>query len=583
MVDMSRAHVWAWDARPWPDFPDRLETWTDGSNHARGHWLNGRSGVALADVVSEICARCEIQETDVEQLHGSVTGYAVEAVETARQSLQPLMLGYCFDSNTIEGRLAFANRGGSSVIQLHAGSCVAAGNQPVVTLTRSPAAEAAERVSVGFVRADMDYATGAVEALAPEASEPRTEQMSLPLVLSEGEARAVAARALSEAQVARETLGCSVPLSRMSLSPGDLISFPTEGGILYRVDRIEDAGARSIIGVRVEPAVYQVPVSEVRGGRRQTLTAPGPVTVQFLDLPLLTGDEAPVGSHLAVARAPWSGAVAVYTANSDHGYRFQQDVRRPAVIGELLDPLPWAESGRWMRAGARVRVSGSLQGRSEEDVLNGANAAALRFGPEGDWEVIQFELAELVAPKTYMLRKLLRGQAGTDAVVPDVWPAGTTFVLLDGAVQQLPLPSSARGRAKHYRIGPASRSYDDPSYVHRIEVSLGTGLRPYRPVHLSARRRSDGAVEVTWFRRTRVDGDSWLGTDVPLGEEGEAYVVRIYDAGALAREAETSSSVYRYTEADQASDGVAGALTIEVAQVSVRFGPGPFERIEFDG
>jgi hypothetical protein len=236
-----------------------------------------------------------------------------------------------------------------------------------------------------------------------------------------------------------------------------------------------------------------------------------------------------------------------------------------------------------MRAGARVRVSGSLQGRSEEDVLNGANAAALRLGPEGDWEVIQFELAELVAPKTYMLRKLLRGQAGTDAVVPDVWPAGTTFVLLDGAVQQLPLPSSARGRAKHYRIGPASRSYDDPSYVHRIEVSLGTGLRPYRPVHLSARRRSDGAVEVTWFRRTRVDGDSWLGTDVPLGEEGEAYVVRIYDAGALAREAETSSSVYRYTEADQASDGVAGALTIEVAQVSVRFGPGPFERIEFDG
>ena len=30
MVDMARAHVWAWDARPWPDFPDRLETWADG-------------------------------------------------------------------------------------------------------------------------------------------------------------------------------------------------------------------------------------------------------------------------------------------------------------------------------------------------------------------------------------------------------------------------------------------------------------------------------------------------------------------------------------------------------------------------
>ena len=32
MVDMAHAHVWAWDARPWPDFPDRRETWVDGSN-----------------------------------------------------------------------------------------------------------------------------------------------------------------------------------------------------------------------------------------------------------------------------------------------------------------------------------------------------------------------------------------------------------------------------------------------------------------------------------------------------------------------------------------------------------------------
>ena len=38
-----------------------------------------------------------------------------------------------------------------------------------------------------------------------------------------------------------------------------------------------------------------------------------------------------------------------------------------------------------------------------------------------------------------------------------------------------------------------------------------------------------------------------------------------------------------YTAAEQAADGAAAALAFEVAQVSVRFGPGPFERIEFDG
>ena len=56
MVDMERAHVWAWDARPWPDFPNRLETWVDGGNYETGHWLNGRASIAsLAEVVAEVC------------------------------------------------------------------------------------------------------------------------------------------------------------------------------------------------------------------------------------------------------------------------------------------------------------------------------------------------------------------------------------------------------------------------------------------------------------------------------------------------------------------------------------------------
>ena len=58
MVDMSRAHVWAWDARPWPDFPARMETWVDGANYECGHWLNGRAAlVSLGEVVAEICGR----------------------------------------------------------------------------------------------------------------------------------------------------------------------------------------------------------------------------------------------------------------------------------------------------------------------------------------------------------------------------------------------------------------------------------------------------------------------------------------------------------------------------------------------
>ncbi len=51
------AHVWAWDARPYPRFPGNRALWSDGGNYARGHWLNGRATArTLASVVAEICA-----------------------------------------------------------------------------------------------------------------------------------------------------------------------------------------------------------------------------------------------------------------------------------------------------------------------------------------------------------------------------------------------------------------------------------------------------------------------------------------------------------------------------------------------
>ena len=586
MVDMGRAHVWAWDARPWPDFPNRLETWVDGGNYETGHWLNGRASIAsLAEVVAEVCVRCGLGEIELGRLHGGVAGYMIEAVETGRQSLQPLMLAYAFDSFAVDGALTFASRGGATASDVDPDGLVAVGREPALSLTRSPAAETAGRVTVGFVRAEQDYLPGAVEALAPDAAEPRSEQTSVPIVLTEGEAKAVAERALAEGRIARDSLACALPPSRLGITPGDLISVRSgDADPVFRIDRIEEAGHRSVNAVRIEADVYQAPVRVTRAVRSPAVTAQSPVDVEFLDLPLLTGDEDPVAPHVAVARSPWAGPVAVFSAAGDYGYALDREVRRPAVFGTLLGSLPAGTPGMWMRGKVRVRLgSGALQSRSEADVLGGANAAALRYGSAGDWEVVQFLTADLVAPREYLLGGFLRGQAGTDAVVPDLWPEGTDFVLLDSAVVQTALPSAARGRERHFRVGPSVRSYDDPSYVHRVETFVGVGLRPYRPVHLRARRRADEGIELVWIRRTRIDGDSWTGPEVPLGEEREEYLVRVLRGGAVVREASADTPRFIYAAADQAGDGASGPIAFEVAQVSVRFGAGPFERIEFDG
>jgi len=176
----------------------------------------------------------------------------------------------------------------------------------------------------------------------------------------------------------------------------------------------------------------------------------------------------------------------------------------------------------------------------------------------------------------------LRGQAGSDGIMPEDWPPGSFFVLLDGRPAQIELPLSARGLQRYYRVGPAGKPLDHPVYTQVALAFDGIGLRPYAPAHLRS-APSGGDRQISWIRRTRIDGDSWQGGEVPLGEENEAYLLRIADAGGSRREVELATPDFTYTTAMQAADGVSLPYTIEVAQVSARFGPGPFTRIEING
>jgi hypothetical protein len=66
--------------------------------------------------------------------------------------------------------------------------------------------------------------------------------------------------------------------------------------------------------------------------------------------------------------------------------------------------------------------------------------------------------------------------------------------------------------------------------------------------------------------------------DVPLGEDREAYLVRVTRGGALLREEEVAKPAWTYTATMQAADG-RGPVEIAAAQLSDRFGPGPFRAL----
>jgi hypothetical protein len=577
MVDMDRAHAWAWDARPFPAFPADAGRWRDADNYSRGHWLNGRASSAPLDgVVAEVCARSGVAAVDVSRMEGVVRGFSPEGQGTARALLQPLMLAQGIEAVERDGVLRFRRRGEGLPVVLDPGALVARDGGDVEA-SRAPEAEQAGAVRLVYTEAEADFALRQAEAVFPDEVAFGVSQTELPLVLTPAEARGVTERWLAEARVARDGARFVLPPSASRLGPGDVVALQ---GAVWRLDRVEVDEALAVEAVRIERSVYAPSDAVEERVVPRPFAAAVPVEPVFLDLPLLTGDEVPHAPHVAVAALPWPGSVAVWSAPGTDGFTLNTLVAAPSLLGVTETALLAAPAGRWDRgAPLRVRmVQGTLAAASETAVLNGANAMAIGDGSAGNWEVFQFAEAVLVAPQTWDLSLRLRGQAGTDAVLPAAWPAGSTVVLLDGRPRQIELPLAARGLARNYRVGVAARGVDDPDAVALSAAFDGIGLRPYAPVHLRV-AQAGGDTTLTWVRRTRIDGDSWASAEVPLGEEREAWLVRVVFADSVRREAEVAAQSFVYTAGMKVADGVTGAYALAVAQLSDRFGPGPFRQI----
>ena len=382
---------------------------------------------------------------------------------------------------------------------------------------------------------------------------------------------------LFEAWAARERASFALPPSRLALEPGDAVSLTIDGRTrLLRITEIGEHGDRDIDARGLDPDIYSGAAPVVRPSPGGPMVIVGQPLALFLDLPLLRGDEPPYAGYVAAAQNPWPGAVAFYRSPESSSFLLKAMAPAPATTGVTLDPLPAAATSRYDRA-SKVRVAldqGALVSATELALLGGANTAAIQ-NADGDWEVLQFQSAVLVAASTYELSLFLRGQAGTEAAMRAPLAAGARFVLLDGAVTPVDMAPGEIGLGYTWRCGPASRDLGNPSYVETTHAFTGEGLKPLSPAHVRG-ARSAGDLAISWVRRTRIGGDSWDAVEVPLAEETERYEVDILDGTTVMRTLASTTPGATYTAAEQTADFGApqSTIAVRVHQLSTVFGRG---------
>ncbi|MEM7487729.1 MAG: glycoside hydrolase/phage tail family protein [Pseudomonadota bacterium] len=584
MLDMGHSFVWAWDARPFPAFPDLLDFWSDGSNYRRGHWLSGRSGLQpLAAVVEEICARAGLEDVDVSRVHGVVRGYSPGGVQTARAELQPLMLAHGLTVGEWNGRLRFEMKGQAAVKHVTSGHLVRQDGGSLQT-QRVPEVEVPGRVLIEHVDSEGDFRLRVGEAVQPGEAIAPVSSSQLPMSLTAGEGAALAERFLGEARVGRDTAEFTLPMSVRSIRPGDLVAFD-EGEDVWRVDRLEEGLGRTVHAVRAERHIFEPGEIVEESIGRSRPAAPLPADVLFMDLPLLSGDEVEHAPFLAASARPWPGGVAIYSSGEDAGYQLNHVIDSPSVIGRTETVLEPASQAVWDNgADLVVRVPlGDLRSASTRAVLGGANAMAIGSGAPDGWEIFQFRDVRMVGEDRFALSARLRGQRGTERFCKRPWPEGSTVVLLDRAPDQIDLRMDQVGLERHYRVGPATLPYDHEAYEHMALRLGGEGNRTFAPAHL--RLNADEArMHLRWIRRTRIPTDAWSIGRVPLGETREEYLVEVLDAaGSVLESQQVTAATMSWSLERWRTLEVGGAARIRVAQISDVMGPGHAAVLDIGG
>ncbi|MDN5926714.1 MAG: glycoside hydrolase TIM-barrel-like domain-containing protein, partial [Hyphomicrobiales bacterium] len=578
MVDLSRQYLWSWDARPYPAFPLLRDVWSDGGNWMLGHWLNGRaSGISLSGLIGAILADHGLPAPDAAKADGFLTGYVISDPSSARSALQPLVDIFGLAVHEDDGGLVFRSPTASATAPMEITDAAVDKGSAVIEKVRAAHGDLPVSATVSFQDGLRDYQSASARALREGAAYEREQTLALPAIMDTSMAQALVADWLRRAWRGREEIGLAVPSAAIAPQSGTIIRVlgsdaeflvtAIDEGVLDRIS------ARRIL--RVAPVPWRPVLPFV------DMASPGAVAGEpmalFMDLPMISGDAPEDQFRIAVWLMPWK-TETLYVSPEDTGFELRASIGLPAVVGELLEPLGSGFSGRFDRSETlQIRLSdGELQSISELQLLNGGNAAALRSA-NGAWELVQFQTAEETAPSIWRLGGLLRGQLGTEDAMAAGAMAGAAFALLDEAVKPTGLLSSEIGLPLNWRVGPSGEDFSGPAFSAYTETGGLRARTPLSPVHLKAARRPGGDIDISWIRRGRIDADSWLGPDIPLGEETEAYRVDIVaESGTPVRTLTASSSSLTYSAAAMAQDFPAPpeSIRITVRQISAAVGPG---------
>jgi hypothetical protein len=222
------------------------------------------------------------------------------------------------------------------------------------------------------------------------------------------------------------------------------------------------------------------------------------------------------------------------------GYEQMAVFEREATYGVTASTLTASTSVHDIVADALtvdLHTEDTLESVTTDELRAGANAAIVGS------EVVQILEAErepdtVTYPNRWYLTIGLRARRGTDFAI-DTHSTGERFVLINNALQFVPMAASEIGVERDYLMLAAGQSQDDGAVMQR--VFEGGSVKHLAPVNVRRHDDADFNSLVEWDERLRLGHGLYNGLSGFADREREIYDVEIFSDGTRATVAHSAT------------------------------------------
>lgn len=456
------------------------------------------------------------------------------------------------------------------------------GDTPNTEWTRQQETDLPVELRVGYLDKLRNHTPNTQQATREVTTSDLKEMLNLPMTMDGATARQIASRELYRRWLERDGPEIQLAWKYLWLAASDVITIPTPAGprdVRLQGSQLPYFGPLVHKAVLASDRIAFAPVYDNTTPPDYSDVYEEGEAINYVIETHSLADSYNGYPHLYVVSSAISGTDWKPTVVSPSAFPGQiSQLLTPAFVGTTVNRLSnHNDADYWDEFNTLTidMIRGSLESVSLEEVLNTANALAVKSG--NYWEIIQFQnatyLGEFSGKKRYRISKLLRGRRGTEVHMAD-HAVGDDVVLLNASVGVLELPISSIGMNLNISFATNSQQESIPHVFH------GEPLKPYAGCDLKG-TRSGSNLTVTWKRRSRYFGA--VLNDPIVGESSELYEAYILNGSTVVRTITgITSPSFTYSSSQQVADfgSVQTSVKVRVYQISQIVGRGyPLEGV----